>query len=70
VGFSTYRKKGDKVTAGDVIGKVQETSIVEHRIMVPYGVQGTIEEIKSGSFTVEETVAKVRTETTNWLISA
>lgn len=60
--FQPTVKKGDKVTAGDVIGKVQETSIVEHRIMVPYGVQGTIEEIKSGSFTVEETVAKVRTE--------
>ncbi|RXE58863.1 V-type ATP synthase subunit A [Acetivibrio mesophilus] len=60
--FEPTVKKGAKVAAGDIIGKVQETPIVEHRIMVPHGVQGTIEEITGGSFTVEEAVAKVRTE--------
>ena len=54
--------KRRKVNAGDIIGKVQETSIVEHRIMIPYGVSGTVEEIYDGSFTVEETVAKVRND--------
>jgi V/A-type H+-transporting ATPase subunit A len=43
--FVPVVKRGDRVTAGDVIGTVQETVIVEHRIMVPYGLQGTIEEI-------------------------
>jgi V/A-type H+-transporting ATPase subunit A len=54
-------KEGDKVTFGDIIGIVNETSIVEHRIMVPYGVEGTIEEIKSGDFTIVDTIAKINT---------
>ncbi len=54
-------KAGDPVEAGDFIGTVRETSVVEQRIMVPYGVKGTIKEIKSGEFTVEDTVAVVTT---------
>lgn len=54
-------KKGDKVTFGDIIGTVKETSIVEHKIMVPYGVEGTIEEILSGDFTIVETIARINT---------
>ena len=50
---------GDKVEAGDIIGVVQETAVVECRIMIPYGLSGTIKEIKQGSFTVVETVAVV-----------
>jgi V/A-type H+-transporting ATPase subunit A len=57
--FVATAKKGDKVQAGDIIGTVQETVIVEQRIMVPYGISGTIDEIKSGSYTVEETVCVV-----------
>jgi V/A-type H+-transporting ATPase subunit A len=53
--------KGDKVSFGDIIGIVKETSIVEHKIMVPHGVEGTIEEIQSGDFTIVETVAKINT---------
>lgn len=53
---------GDEVEAGDVIGTVQETIVVQQKIMVPYGVKGTIKEIKAGEFTVEETVAVVETE--------
>ena len=53
---------GDEVDAGDVIGTVQETVLVEQKIMVPYGVKGTVKEIKAGEFTVEETVAVVETE--------
>ena len=52
---------GDRVVAGDIIGTVQETIIVEQKIMVPVGVEGTIKEIKAGEFTVEEVVAVVET---------
>ncbi len=51
---------GDQVEAGDIIGTVQETVIVEQRIMVPYGVEGVIESITGGEFTVEEVVCTVR----------
>ena len=54
-------KAGDEVEAGDIIGTVQETSVVEQRIMVPYGVLGKVKEIKAGDFTVEETVAVIET---------
>ena len=54
--------EGDEVAAGDVIGTVQETIVVNHKIMVPYGVSGKIKEIKSGEFTVEDIVAVVETK--------
>lgn len=60
--FKPVAKAGDKVEAGDVLGTVQETSVVEHKIMVPYGVQGEVLEIKSGSFKVSDVVAKIKTE--------
>ena len=53
---------GDKVVAGDIIGTVEETSVVTQKIMVPYGIEGTIKSISGGSYTVEETVAVVETE--------
>ena len=49
-------KKGDSVSEGDIIGTVQETSLVVQKIMIPPGLSGTIEEIKSGEFTVEEPI--------------
>ena len=55
-------KVGDEVETGDVIGTVQETVLVQQKIMVPYGVKGTIKEIKAGTFTVEDIVAVVETE--------
>ena len=55
-------KAGDEVEAGDVIGTVQETVLVQQKIMVPYGMKGTIKEIKAGEFTVEEVVAVLQTE--------
>lgn len=58
--FVPTAKKGQKVFGGDIIGTVQETVVVEHRIMVPHGVSGTIEEIKEGEFTVTDTVAVVK----------
>ena len=59
--FVPTKKAGDAVEAGDIIGTVQETAVVQQKIMVPYGIQGTIKEIKAGSFTVEETVAVIET---------
>ena len=56
-------KVGDEVEEGDVIGTVQETPVVQQKIMVPYGVKGTVKEIKAGEFTVEEVVAVVATDT-------
>ena len=56
-------QKGDKVVFGDIIGTVKETSIVDHKIMVPYGVEGTIEEILSGDYTIVDTIAKINTGT-------
>ena len=52
---------GDEVEEGDVIGTVQETVLVQQKIMVPYGIRGKIKEIRSGEFTVEEVVAVVET---------
>ena len=60
--FNPSVKKGDRVEAGDIIGTVQETVVVEHRIMVPYGISGVVEEIQKGEFTVEEVVAKIKRE--------
>ena len=60
--FVPTAKVGDEVEAGDIIGTVQETVLVQQKIMVPYGIKGTIKEIKTGEFTVEETVAVVSTE--------
>ena len=55
--FTATAKKGDKVVGGDVIGTVQETPSVLHKIMIPPRMSGTIESIQSGSFTVLDTVA-------------
>ena len=53
---------GDEVEAGDILGTVQETVVVVQKIMVPYGVKGTVKEIKGGEFTVEEAVAIIATQ--------
>jgi V/A-type H+-transporting ATPase subunit A len=55
--FKPTVKAGDKVQGGDVIGTVQETSVVLHKIMIPPKMSGTIESIQAGSFTVLDTVA-------------
>ena len=60
--FTPTVKVGDVVEAGDVIGTVQETTVILHKIMVPYGVKGTVKEIKEGEFTVVDTVCIVETE--------
>jgi V/A-type H+-transporting ATPase subunit A len=60
--FKPTAKKGQKVTGGDFLGTVQETVIVEHRIMVPPEVSGEIMEIYQGEFTVTDTIAKIKTD--------
>ncbi len=56
--FKPIVKKGDKVKPGEIIGTVQETDVVEHKILVPPNVrEGVIAEIYEGSFTVEDTIA-------------
>ena len=60
--FVATASVGDEVEAGDIIGTVQETSVVTQKIMIPYGVSGKIKSIQSGSFNIRETVAVVETE--------
>lgn len=60
--FVPVMKAGDSVQGGDIIGTVQETAVVVHKIMVPNGISGKIKSIESGKFTVEEIVAVVTDE--------
>ena len=53
---------GEEVSGGDVLGTVQETEVVEQKIMVPPDVKGKVKELKSGEFTVTETIAVIETE--------
>ncbi len=62
--FTPSVKTGDMVQEGDIVGSVPETGLIEHRIMVPIGTQGTILEISEGEFTIEETVALLEHEGT------
>ncbi|MDP6670829.1 MAG: V-type ATP synthase subunit A [archaeon] len=59
--FKPKVKKGDKVEQGQIIGTVKETAVIEHRILVPVGVSGTIEIINSGKMTVDKTAAVIKT---------
>ncbi|WP_073998618.1 V-type ATP synthase subunit A [Anaerococcus urinomassiliensis] len=60
--FNPTANIGDQVVAGDVLGTVEETHVLTHKIMVPFGVSGKIKDIKSGEYTVEQTVAVIETE--------
>lgn len=59
--FTPQAKVGDNVVAGDVLGTVQETEIVTHKILVPPGFVGTVKDIRGGKYTVTETVAVLET---------
>jgi len=58
--FKPLLKKGAKVTSGDILGGVQETTLVIHKIMVPLGIEGEIVKISEGEFTVDEPIAEIR----------
>lgn len=60
--FSPRVKKGDAVAEGDILGVVQETEIVEHRILVPNGMSGKVVSVEEGDFTIEDTVAVLQTD--------
>ena len=60
--FVPTKNVGDEVVAGDVLGTVEETHVLTHKIMVPYGTNGKIKDIKAGDFTVDQTVAVIETE--------
>ncbi len=59
--FVPTAKVGDEVSGGDVLGTVQETIIVEQKIMVPPTMKGKVKEIKAGEFTVDETICVLET---------
>ncbi|WP_296970158.1 ATP synthase subunit A [Tepidanaerobacter sp. EBM-38] len=60
--FKPIAKKGQKVSGGDFLGSVQETVIVEHKIMVPPHISGEVVEIYEGEFTVTDVIAKIKTD--------
>lgn len=60
--FKAEKEVGDEVIPGDILGTVDETSVINHKIMVPNGIKGKVKEIKDGEFTVDQTVAVIETE--------
>ena len=57
--FKPTALDGTKVGPGDIVGEVRETTLVVHKIMVPAGVEGTLQGIREGDFTVVETIGAV-----------
>lgn len=62
--FKPTAKEGDVVEAGDILGTVQETALIETKILVPYGVKGVLKKLNGGSFTVREVVGIIADEKT------
>ena len=62
--FIPVKKRGDDVFHGEIIGEVQETPLIKHKIMMPTATQGKLEEISEGRYTVNEIVARVKTPST------
>jgi len=60
--FTPSLEEGTEVSEGDIVGIVQETKVIEHRIMVPHGVKGKIKSISSGSFTISDPIYVLETE--------
>lgn len=60
--FEPVANIGDEVVAGDILGTVEETTVITHKIMVPYGVEGKLKDIKTGEFTVADTIAVIETK--------
>ena len=60
--FVPTAKVGDDLVAGDILGTVEETTVITHKIMVPYGVSGKLKEIKEGEHTVADTIAVIETK--------
>lgn len=60
--FEPIMSVGEKVSAGDIIGTVQETKVIKHKIMVPSGIEGTLSVVNSGEFTIDDIVYEIDTE--------
>lgn len=60
--FQPIAQVGDEVETGDVLGTVQETKVITHKVMVPPGVKGVIQEIYAGAFTIDETITLIQTD--------
>ena len=60
--FIPEKKKGDRINGGDILGRVKETVLVEHRVMVPPGVEGVLKEIKKGKYTIKDTIAVIKSK--------
>ncbi|MEO9321697.1 MAG: V-type ATP synthase subunit A [Nitrososphaera sp.] len=60
--FVPTKKRGESVRPGEIIGEVEETPLIIHKIMVPFGVEGQLTEVTEGSYTVNENVASVKTQ--------
>lgn len=60
--FQPLFKIGQIVQSGDILGQIQETSLLLHKILVPPGIQGKIVEIREGDFKVDETIARIQTD--------
>ncbi len=60
--FTPAVKVGDKVKAGDVLGTVNETELVLHKILVPFGKDGTVESISAGDFTVTDKIGEIKSD--------
>jgi len=58
--FIPVKKNGDQVSPGEIIGEVQETPLIKHKIMVPYNISGELVDISEGQFTVNDKVAAVK----------
>ncbi len=60
--FVPRKNKNDEVQEGEIIGEVQETPLISHKIMVPFGINGKLSEISEGKYTVNENVAEIQTK--------
>ena len=63
--FVPIKKNGENVSPGEIIGEVQETPLISHKIMIPFGISGQLSEITEGKYTVNENVAQVKTNNGN-----
>jgi V/A-type H+-transporting ATPase subunit A len=59
--FIPRKNKNEEVQEGEIIGEVQETPLINHKIMVPFGINGKLSEISEGKYTVNENVAEIKT---------
>jgi len=60
--FTPSVKPGEKVEPGDIVGVVPETELITHRVLVPPWVKGEVSEIYEGKFTVDDVIARVKTD--------